>query len=120
MKLILPILLILSFHSYSQNHNYMLIGTYTQGASKGIHIYDFNSNTGKASLIDSAVISNPSYLAVSPSQKFVYAVNEDVKNGDGGKVSAYAFDKKNGHLTLINQASSGGDAPCYVTVDKTG
>ena len=63
---------------------------------------------------------NPSYLAVSPNEKFVFAVNETGGEETPGMVTAYSFDKKTGTLTKINQQPSGGDHPCYVAVDKTG
>ena len=98
----------------------MLVGTYTSGKSSGIYVYHFDSKTGAAQLVDSARTSNPSYIAVSPDQKFVYAVNEDAEPGIGGKVTAFGFNKKTGRLTQLNQQRSMGNHPCYITVDKTG
>jgi 6-phosphogluconolactonase len=121
MKIITPILfLLISMQAMSQNKTYMLVGTYTSGKSEGVYVYEFNTGTGAIRLVDSAATSNPSYLAISPDQKFVYAVNEDATPGVGGKVSAYQFNRRNGHLTLVNQVRSMGDHPCYVAVDKTG
>ena len=99
----------------------LIIGTYTGGKSEGIYIYDFNTKTGENNFISSIKSSNPSFLAVSPNKKYLYAVNEDADSlNNGGMVSAYKFDKKKKHLSLINQQPSGGNHPCYVTVDKTG
>src|SRR6476620_7291327 len=112
--------LMISMHAMAQNKTYMLVGTYTSGKSVGIYVYEFNTNTGAIRLIDSAATSNPSYLALSPDKSIVYAVNEDATPGVGGKVSAFQFNRKNGHLTLVNQVPSMGDHPCYVSVDKTG
>jgi len=100
--------------------NYLFIGTYTSGKSEGIYVYRFNSATGEANQVSIASgVSNPSYLAISPSRKFLYAVNE---NGgeQPGEVSAFAFDKKTGKLSFLNKQHSGGDSPCYVSVDKSG
>lgn len=100
---------------------YMLVGTYTQGKSVGIYVYSFDTNSGSATIVDSIKTSNPSYLAVSPDQKFVYAVNENNDHqGNGGKVTAFSFNKATGHLVQLNQQPSMGDDPCYITVDKTG
>ena len=120
MKNLLFGLLLLSVIASAQSHPYMLTGTYTRGISKGIYVYDFNPSNGTATLLDSAITSNPSYLAVSPNQQFVYAVNENVHNGSGGSVTAFSFNKKTGHLTQLNEIPSAGDAPCYISVDKTG
>ncbi|MEO6327367.1 MAG: lactonase family protein [Ginsengibacter sp.] len=94
----------------------LFIGTYTGSGSKGIYVYKFNANTGKAEWVsntDSA--SNPSYLAVSKNGKYVYAANE-TGGTIPGQVSSYAFDKATGKLSFINSQLSGGDHPCYVSV----
>ncbi|MBS1563235.1 MAG: lactonase family protein [Bacteroidetes bacterium] len=114
------LLLCLTFQGFSQSakttgRQYMLVGTYTRGKSDGIYVYSFDSRTGKSTQLSSIHTSNPSYLAVSPGQKYVYSVNED---RDSGAVSAFAF--KAGRLQKLDSKPSGGDHPCYVTVDKTG
>jgi 6-phosphogluconolactonase len=105
-----------------ENEHYLLIGTYTSsGKSEGIHVYKFNSITGESVKVSSIATSNPSYLSISPDEKFVYAVHEvDSRTPKGGEISAFAFDKKEGKLSLLNSEPSGGDHPCYVQVDKTG
>lgn len=100
---------------------YLLVGTYTTtsaGKSEGIYVYKFNSTTGEATLVNKVATDNPSYLAVSPNQKFVYAVNEGAN--DKGSIAAFSFNNSNGSLNYINSQSSGGDHPCYVAIDKTG
>jgi len=99
--------------------NYLLVGTYTNGKSEGIYVYRFNSTTGDFDSVSMVKTSNPSYLTISPDEKFVYAVHENAKNGNGGEVAAFAFDKTGGKLSFINEQHSGGDDPCYVSVDKT-
>src|ERR1051325_9043224 len=91
----------LAFPAFSQ-HSYLLVGTYTTGKSKGIYVYDFNGKDGTAKAIDSVKTSNPSFLAVSPNQQFVYAVFEKGNNEGGGEVSAFRFDKKQQHLIQLN------------------
>ena len=105
---------------FGQKNYYLLIGTYTRGKSTGIYVYDFNNKNGTTKIIDSIKASNPSYLAVSPNQKFVYAVSEVVRGNKSGQVKAFAFDKKKGHLKLLNEQPSMGDNPCYISIDKTG
>jgi 6-phosphogluconolactonase len=112
-------LLLTTFFGFSQQYT-LLVGTFTNGKSTGIYEYDFNPSTSDAILLDSIRTSNPSFLAVSPDNKYVYAVNEDDATKGGGKVSAYSFDKGKRKLSFINQETSGGDSPCYVTIDKTG
>jgi 6-phosphogluconolactonase len=98
---------------------YMLVGTYTKNQMNGIFIYKFNPNKGDATLVGKTTgVLNPSYLAISPNEKFVYAVNENVN--DSGAVSAFALDKKKGELTFLDKQPTDGDAPAYVSVDPSG
>jgi 6-phosphogluconolactonase len=93
----------------------LIVGAYTSGNSKGIAVYRFYTETGRLaylSQIDN--VSNPSYLAVSSNNKFVYAVNEN----DNGEVSSFSFEPKTGQLKFINKVSTLGGSPCYISVDK--
>lgn len=103
--------------SFAQEH-YLLIGTYTSPQSEGIYVFKFNSNTGAIKAISTETVNNASYLALSPDEKYVYAVNESGNNT--GAVSSYSFDKITGKLTFINKQPSNGDHPCYVAVHKSG
>jgi 6-phosphogluconolactonase len=99
------------------------IGTYTGPTSKGIYAVRFDAATGKATplgLMAEAV--NPSFLAIDRSQRFLYAVNEisEYKGQKSGSISAFSIDRKSGKLTLLNQVSSGGAGPCYLSLDQTG
>lgn len=97
---------------------FMFTGTYTNGESKGIYVYSFNAATGEVTPVSIAEgISNPSFLAVAPSGKYLYSVSE---NNTAGEVSAFAFDRVTGKLTLINKQLTGGRGPCYISVDATG
>jgi 6-phosphogluconolactonase len=105
----------------ASRENFLIVGTYTGGKSVGIYVYKFNSDDGSFKEISYVKTSNPSFVAISPNQKFVYAVHEDAaNNGKGGEISAFAFDKKTGELNYINEEPTDGDHPCYVLVDKTG
>ncbi len=67
-------------------------------------------------------MKNPSFLALHPNHRFLYAVGEvaDFGGKRAGAVSALSIDPQTGKLTLLNQRSSGGDGPCHVVVDKAG
>ena len=99
------------------------VGTYTRGASKGIYAMNLDLASGKLSspkLVAETV--NPSFLAIHPSQKYLYSVSE-VPTTDGkksGGVAAFSIDPDSGKLTELNRQASGGGGPCHVTVDKTG
>jgi 6-phosphogluconolactonase len=92
------------------------VGTYTGGASKGIYAFRFNAATGKTTEPRLAAdSSNPTFLALHPSRRFLYAANEN----SNGTVSAFAVDAS-GALTLLNSVSSRGSGPCHMAVDRTG
>lgn len=100
------------------------IGTYTEKTkSKGIYAFRFDDTSGKLSPIGAvAETPNPSFLALHPSGKYLYAVNETSEFGGekSGAVSAFSIDRKTGRLTLLNQVASRGAGPCHVSLDKTG
>ncbi len=99
------------------------VGTYTGGESKGIYRLELNPATGELKQLGATGgVTNPSFLAIHPSQRFLYAVGEvtDFDGGKGGGVSALSIDPKSGELTLLNQQSSIGGGPCHLVVDKLG
>jgi 6-phosphogluconolactonase len=101
------------------------VGTYTQegSTSKGIYAYRFDAGTAKLTPIGLAAETiNPSFLAVHPNHRFLYAVNEigNYKGQKSGGVSAFVIDHATGKLTFLNEVASGGGGPAYITVDKTG
>jgi 6-phosphogluconolactonase len=114
---LVTIALLICLLGISQDY-YLFIGTYTNGKSKGIYVYQFNAATGHFKSISEIESKNPSYLTISPNGKFLYAVNENGSNTPGG-VSAFSFDKSKGQLQFINQQSSGGADPCYITENNS-
>ncbi len=103
--------------SFAQGDRIAYIGTYTRGASKGIYAYRFQPSSGKLTEIGlAAETPNPSFLAVHPNGKFLYAANET----KDGTVTAFSIDAASGKLTQLNQVSAKGSGPCHVALDKTG
>jgi len=99
------------------------VGTYTEQKGKGIYVYRFDPTTGQSTSLGLAAESvNPSFLAVDPSRRFLYAVNEVAKYAgrSSGGVSAFAIDPGTGKLTFLNEVPSGGAVPAHLVVDKTG
>jgi 6-phosphogluconolactonase len=100
------------------------VGTYTtKQSSKGIYAYWFDAGTGKLKSAGLAAESaDPSFVAVHPSGKYLYAVNEVSEFGGqkSGAVSAFTIDRRNGALKLLNQVASRGAGPCHVSLDRTG
>ena len=100
------------------------VGTYTtDGRSEGIYRLRLDTETGALRLDGvAAKAANPSYLALHPNGRVLYAVNELSEFGGEptGAVSAFGIDRASGALTLLNQQPSHGKAPCYVSVDRGG
>ncbi len=98
---------------------YMLVGTYTSSeGSKGIYVYEFDTDTGQSDSVSRVEVANPSYLVVSPNQQFVYSVGENGE--DDSYAHAFSFDKENGQLKLIDSQLTYGSSPAYVTLDPQG
>jgi 6-phosphogluconolactonase len=106
---------------------YVLHGTPAgESHSQGIYVSRFSPATGDLSEPQlAATISNPSFLAISPDHRFLYAASEDPTSVGPSRdhesyISAYAIDRKSGELRLLNTTPSGGTSTCYLSVDKTG
>jgi 6-phosphogluconolactonase len=112
----LAALLLLTVSSLAAEATFYL-GTYTKtGKSKGIYIGKLDTETGKLGAVELAgEAKSPSFVALSPNQKFLYASIED----GGGAVGAFAVNA-DGKLTTLNTQPSGGAGACHVWVDATG
>lgn len=90
-----------------------------KGASKGIYLAHFDSLTGQLSPpLLAATTARPSYMAITPARKHLYAVN--AINDPAATVSGFAIDERTGFLREIGQVSSGGAGPAYISIDATG
>ena len=103
------------------------VGTYSSpvdggGNGKGIYLFDMNPATGELTLVNlAAAAANASWLSFDPSGRFLYAGNEAATlGGTSGSVSAYAVDRHNGSLQLLNVVSSEGAGPAHLSVDLSG
>lgn len=91
-------------------------GTYTGPQSQGIYRSTLDEATGQLATPQLvAQAKNPSFLALSPNGRFLYAALE----ADGSAVGAWAIGQ-DGKLSALNQQPSGGDGACHVWVDASG
>jgi 6-phosphogluconolactonase len=104
--------------------NLLYVGTYTEGGkSDGIYLIRMDRGSGKLRQVGSVDAgANPSFLAIHPNGRVLYAVNEvETRNGRAtGAVSAFAIASKTGVLARLGEQSSEGAAPCNVSVDRSG
>ncbi|MBP8941285.1 MAG: lactonase family protein [Saprospiraceae bacterium] len=98
---------------------FLVVGTYSTTPSDGIEVFSFDSHNGAFQFVQKTAAKNPSFLAISPVQKHLYAVGESGQPS-GGIVSSYTLNASNGHLEWLNSQSSMGNHPCYVSVHKSG
>jgi 6-phosphogluconolactonase len=103
------------------------VGTYTggksEGKSEGIYLFRLDLATGamKAEGLAAEAV-NPSFLAIHPGGRFLYAVGE-VGNYEGkrsGAVSAFSIAPETGKVAFLNRKPSGGGGPCHLVVDEDG
>ena len=101
----------------------VFIGTYTHTDSQGIYTCRFDRDSGALEQVSVATgAGNPSFVALHPSKRYLYAASE-VMEFDGkeqGAVYAYSIDAEPGELNYLNSQGSGGPGPCHVKVDATG
>jgi 6-phosphogluconolactonase len=102
----------------------LYVGTYTEeGRTDGIHLVRLDTRSGKLSLVASMNAgANPSFLALHPNGRVLYAVNEVDKyvGRASGGVGAFAIATDTGALVRRNQQPSEGGGPCFVSVDRSG
>ncbi len=99
----------------------MLVGTYTTDSkSDGIYSLHFDQSSGKARIISSAKIGNPSFLRISKDARRIYSVSE--YNSPTASANITAFNPETGTFgTTISAAASqtgkGAEDPCNIWSD---
>jgi 6-phosphogluconolactonase len=99
------------------------VGTYTDRTSHGIYRFTLDPASGATTEpVLAAASENPSFLAMHPNRRVLYAVNEvaSFRGERSGAVSAFAIDPASHALSPINQQPSGGADPCHLIVDREG
>ncbi|MDR0785560.1 MAG: lactonase family protein, partial [Treponema sp.] len=96
------------------------LGAYTEsgGRAKGVYSFNFDPETGRIDRLRLVAQSaNPTYMALSSTGEFLYAVNETTewRGQRTGAVSAFAVGD-GGNLSFLNQVSSGGRGPCHIAL----
>ncbi len=93
------------------------------GNGRGIHLFQVNRATGALTPAGTYELgTSPSCLAVNAAGTRLYSANETDRVGDHkeGTVSAFAINRADGKLELLNTVRSGGAGPTYVSVHPSG
>ena len=95
----------------------IFIGTYTKGKSRGIYSVTLDRSSGALGAPEvAAEAPNPTFLALSPDSRFLYAVCANSGWASSFKVDTAAF-----RLSAVQQAPAGtGPTPCHISVDASG
>ena len=116
-------LLVLSIMTEKSKNTLVYFGTQTAGESDGIYRCLLNSDNGELTGVAlAAKIGNPGFLAIHPSELYLYSTGDKLEwdERDAGSVNAFSRELKNGDLKLINRQSSVGSGPCHLSVDDEG
>jgi 6-phosphogluconolactonase len=115
--------ILLTGSALAQDSQLVYFGTYTNpnSGSKGVYVSRFNAATGDLSKPELAAETlSPSFVALHPNGKFLYAVGEQGgTQKKTGALSAFRIGMPSGKLELVNHVDTGGAGPCYVSLDKT-
>ncbi len=97
---------------------WVYVGTYTgKDGSKGIYRSTLDAKTGKLGAPEvAAEVGSPSFLAIAPNGKSLYAIGE-AEGKDGGGVYSWKLDPKTGALSGQTALTSGGAGPCHISTD---
>lgn len=103
--------------------NLVYVGTYTRdGRAEGIYLFRHDPEMGALTHLGLTEDRDPSFLALDPSKRFLFAVNEHRElAGEGhGQVASYAVDQDTGGLRFLSRQSTHGGEPCHLTTDPSG
>jgi len=93
------------------------------GNGRGIHLFQVNRTTGAMTPAGIYELgTSPSCLAINAKGTRLYSANETDRVGDSkeGTVSAFAINRADGKLELLNTVRSGGAGPTYVSIHPSG
>jgi 6-phosphogluconolactonase (cycloisomerase 2 family) len=93
------------------------------GNGRGIHIFEVNRSTGALTargVFESG--KSPDCLALNSTGTWLYCTNETEHSGEKneGTVSAFAINRTDGQLNVLNTVRSGGAGPTYLSIHPSG
>ena len=112
----------LTSSSHAADGPLVFVSEFVPGEDGAIQAYHFDSESGALTATErNGGISSPFFMALSPDQQFLYAIDAEKFGGpENGKVAAFAIEDERGKLRSLNRQSSRGTASCYLDIDSTG
>ena len=90
------------------------IGTYTKATSEGIYLVELSEEGKVLEFRNVAKVDNPTYLALSNDNKYLYSVSRV-----DGKGAVTSFEvEENGDLKELTSVAQEGNPPCYVELNS--
>jgi 6-phosphogluconolactonase (cycloisomerase 2 family) len=88
----------------------------------GLSVFRVDPKSGEFTLIQQVPSANPSFVALDPTQRFLYVINEigDYQGQKAGSAEAYSINPETGTIALLNRQSVMSTIPAHLTVDPTG
>lgn len=113
-KILFIVTLFFVFFAEAQNKGEILflVGTYTDSDSEGIYLYETDNQFSTFKKVTSTFVKNPSYLTVSPDEKFLFSVSENGQ--EDSEVYSFSLNKETREINPINYQNTFGGAPCYI------
>lgn len=108
---------------------YVYVGSYTKNPPEGgtnnpigLSVFRFDPKTGALIPVQQVASVNPSFLALDPSKRFLYVINEidDYEGQASGSIEAYRINPNAGTLTFLNRQALTSPLPAHLAVDPTG
>ncbi len=93
------------------------------GNGRGIHIFQVDRSTGALTAAGAYELgASPNCLVVNADGTRLYSTNETDHVGENkaGTLSAFAINRADGQLTLLNTVPSGGAGPTYLSIHPSG
>ncbi|HEX7736065.1 MAG TPA: lactonase family protein [Ktedonobacteraceae bacterium] len=108
----------------SQPH-ILYLGSYAPAEQASIYAFTFDSDSGQFTPGWSfAGIVNPSFIALHPNKRWLFAVSETSAHSEGRSGEVWALDLSTqgnkDQPRQINHQPSNGDWPCHLTIDASG
>jgi 6-phosphogluconolactonase (cycloisomerase 2 family) len=108
---------------------FLYVGSYTKnppgggsGNPTGLSVFRFNPQGGALIPVQQVPSANPSFVALDPSKRFLYVINEigDYEGKKSGSIEAYSIDPNAGTLKFLNRQPLNSPGPAHLAVDPTG